>query len=451
MNITEALPVTSLGNLAGESKQSQESNSLSFDALLFSLFLNNYSQEQFGAEQVSGELGEQQNTFIAHIQANSDLGHSPNRNFYLQILQDLFPAGKEANSGLGVEQNPITLFSTEAGLSGEQKDLLSAGSNVKQFDSGQFQVRQGQIFKGLEIPKALLGADKQPLLERVNPGTVLPEQHNSVQTQELAKNIQISKQLSEMAGRIEISPGSSEKLAESALRQNYNDFILWSQQNQEATAELQTERLRVTQMLNALNREQPANQTLANEQNSKTFQQSSLAEGQAMFDINGTAPTSSNPQSAEKTSAEPLQIMEQLLDALKRQDWTPTKEVRELSIQLQPAELGKVNITMKLENGSLNLIFNTSEQTTGLLLQNSIQDLKNSLAQLGVTCGSFEMNYQPDGQPGDEARPMEQYARDGIYSENYDSDIAETDMFSQTNLNSYNGYNNSGYRINIRA
>ncbi|NLP44210.1 MAG: hypothetical protein GX351_06245, partial [Peptococcaceae bacterium] len=118
MNITEALPVTSLGNLAGESKQSQESNSLSFDALLFSLFLNNYSQEQFGAEQVSGELGEQQNTFIAHIQANSDLGHSPNRNFYLQILQDLFPAGKEANSGLGVEQNPITLFSTEAGLSG---------------------------------------------------------------------------------------------------------------------------------------------------------------------------------------------------------------------------------------------------------------------------------------------------------------------------------------------
>jgi len=474
MNITEALPAMNPQSLPEEPMQNQASGSL--DALLFSLFLNSYLQERHGAEQVPGESGERKNIFASGIPDNNIFESMPDpesfasisaQSSYLQILQNLFPAGKEANSGLGAEQSPTDSFFTIPGLSGERKDLISVGSTLNKFDSGQLQARPEQIFNGLEMPNTRSKAERQSSLERVGSSTVSPGQHNFLQVQELARNIQIGRQLSELAGRIEITPRSSEKPAESALHRNYNDFILWLQQSQAQAAQAKTERLQVGQMLDDLNRIQPDNQTSANEQlkqdaalgaanndygkTTKTLQQGALPGGQALNDVSSPASAFHDPKTAEKTSPEAMRVMEQVLEVLQKQDLKPLKEVKELTLQLQPAELGKVNISIKMENGSLNLVINTSEQTTGLLLQNSIQDLKNSLAQIGVTCGSFEMNYQPEGQQGTGTQFTEQYTENRINNEDFDSDLTEAEIFPQLNFNSYAGYNNSGYRINIRA
>jgi len=474
MNITEALPAMNPQSLPEESKQNQASGSL--DALLFSLFLNNYLQERHGAGQVAGESGERKNIFISSIPENDifdsipepeSFASIPAQSSYLQILQNLFPAGKEANSGLGAEQSPIDSFLTIPGLSGERKDLISAGNTLNRFDSGQLQPRPEQSFNRFEMPSTRANADRQSSLERVGSNTVSPGQHNFLQAQELARNIQIGKQLSELAGRIEITPRSSKKPTESVLHRNNSDFILWLQQSQAQAVQAKTERSQVAQMLNDLNRIQPDNQASANEQlkqdaasgaanndygkTTKTLQQGVLPNGQTLYDVTSPASTLLDPKTTEKTSPEAMRVMEQVLEVLQKQDLKPLKEVKELTIQLQPAELGKVNISLKMENGSLNLVINTSEQTTGMLLQNSIQDLKDSLAQIGVTCGSFEMNYQSEGQQGTWAQFTEQYTENRIYNEDYDSDLTETEMFSQLSLNSYAGYNNSGYRINIRA
>jgi len=465
MNITEALPALNLQSMGNESKQNRQNNSV--DALLFSLVLNSYLQDWHGAGQVTGEFGDKI-SIIPYPASSEDipdtgsLADISGQDFYLQILQNILPAGKEANSGLGVEQSPIDFSHSLPGYSGEQKDLISADT-VNRFGLGKPQAEQQQIIERF-TPNTRSYADMQSLLQRVNSSTVSAGQQDSVQVQELARNIEIGKQLAELAGRIEITSRPGAKPAGNSLLRSYNDFILGSQQNLDQTVQVNAERLQTPQLVNALSQAPSVNQVLAdglkqqaaefnveNNKDNKAFKQNVLPNDQAFYNVPNATSGAPDPKIIEKTSPEALRVIEQVLDALKKQDLTPPKEIKELSLQLQPAELGRVNISLKLENGLLNLVINTSEQSTGLLLQNSIQDLKNSLAQIGVNCGSFEMNYQPDSQPETETQFAEQYTKNGISSKDYDSDLIETEIFPQTGLNSYTGYAGSGYRINIRA
>lgn len=76
--------------------------------------------------------------------------------------------------------------------------------------------------------------------------------------------------------------------------------------------------------------------------------------------------------------------------------------VKEIEIKLHPAELGKLEVLMKMEDGRLHLVINASDQATGHYLQSYLGELRQSLTQLGISCGSMEMGFQGEGKPEQE-------------------------------------------------
>ncbi|MHB1650862.1 MAG: flagellar hook-length control protein FliK [Desulfitobacteriaceae bacterium] len=66
-------------------------------------------------------------------------------------------------------------------------------------------------------------------------------------------------------------------------------------------------------------------------------------------------------------------------------------EVRALEIQLNPAELGKIQIVLHWEGDQVHMQVQASEVTTGNILQNHMQDLRQALANAGISCGMLQM------------------------------------------------------------
>lgn len=98
---------------------------------------------------------------------------------------------------------------------------------------------------------------------------------------------------------------------------------------------------------------------------------------------------------ATKTAAIP--VWQQISDAFREQVLHRHQELKELDIQLHPADLGKIQITLRWENGQVHLQVQASEASTGQVLQNHISDLRQSLSNEGVDCGMLQM-----GQGGGE-------------------------------------------------
>ncbi|MDI6812871.1 MAG: flagellar hook-length control protein FliK [Desulfitobacteriaceae bacterium] len=65
--------------------------------------------------------------------------------------------------------------------------------------------------------------------------------------------------------------------------------------------------------------------------------------------------------------------------------------VKELEIQLHPAELGKIQIALRWDDGTVHLQVQASERGTGTILQNHLSDLRQSLQDAGVACGMLQM------------------------------------------------------------
>lgn len=72
--------------------------------------------------------------------------------------------------------------------------------------------------------------------------------------------------------------------------------------------------------------------------------------------------------------------------------------VRELNIQLHPAELGQISISLSLDNGQVNLHMMASEAATGQILQNNFRELRDTLMQSGVQCGMMQMDFTNSNQ-----------------------------------------------------
>jgi Flagellar hook-length control protein len=106
-----------------------------------------------------------------------------------------------------------------------------------------------------------------------------------------------------------------------------------------------------------------------------------------------------------KTAA--LPVWEQISAAFHSQIMNRNQELKELDIQLHPAELGKVHINLRWENGMVHLQVQASEASTGQVLQNHLTELRQNLTEQGVSCGTLQMgqggHQQPSGQ-GDESR-----------------------------------------------
>lgn len=78
--------------------------------------------------------------------------------------------------------------------------------------------------------------------------------------------------------------------------------------------------------------------------------------------------------------------------------------VRELNIQLHPAELGQITISLTLDNGQVNLHMMASEAATGQILQNNFQELRDNLMQSGVQCGMMQMDFTNSNQNFNQGR-----------------------------------------------
>ncbi|MDR3600690.1 MAG: flagellar hook-length control protein FliK [Desulfosporosinus sp.] len=95
-----------------------------------------------------------------------------------------------------------------------------------------------------------------------------------------------------------------------------------------------------------------------------------------------------------KTSVVP--VWEQISTTLREQVLNRSQDLKQLGIQLHPADLGEIQIDMHWENGQVHLQVQASEAATGQLLQNHLADLRQALSNQGVNCGMLQM-----GQGGD--------------------------------------------------
>ncbi|MDO0821789.1 flagellar hook-length control protein FliK [Desulfosporosinus nitroreducens] len=106
-----------------------------------------------------------------------------------------------------------------------------------------------------------------------------------------------------------------------------------------------------------------------------------------------------------KMSAIPL--WEQISTVVREQVMNKQQALKELDIQLHPAELGSIRIFLRWESGQVHLQVQASEAATGQLLQNQLSDLRQNLMNQGVNCGSLQMGQGGEGQQqpqGDEAQ-----------------------------------------------
>lgn len=65
--------------------------------------------------------------------------------------------------------------------------------------------------------------------------------------------------------------------------------------------------------------------------------------------------------------------------------------LHELDINLHPAELGQIRISLTWEDGRVHLRMTATETSTGQVLQANLPELRENLAQSGIQCGMLEM------------------------------------------------------------
>lgn len=516
MNIAEVLTLMNSDGINSEKGTGKEGTVFQTDINLFSLFLNSIIK-------MNSEAAEQQSE--GRTEGGSALDESSytasgimGQNAYLQILQNYFPAGKEANSGLQGDQ---ILNGTPAGLNlldtlqtmpsadinnfavlngyeimpgqpdlfkQEQASLIDKGQNisVKQekaglSDMGQLDSllkKQQNSFSDKnqsvpiitsnrehELKDSLLSGKDSVGSKVINVGKVQDttiaqknfglegitnpklRESSSLDSTELDKHIKTSEQFRELSGKIEV-------ISMEPKRVSAENGIVNLTNKQENTfkgiTENQSERVETNVSQDGLIPLRAAaegkEQQRENQPEQKNFAKQSdyqplQAVGNKVDEVIGLENSQHSRVTASSDSGE---AWEQVLDILKKQELNNIKEIKKISIELQPAELGKVQVSLRMENGQIHLVLNASEQATGTMLQNNLHDLKNGLAQMGVACGSFEMSNQTNGEP-DTGREYAYNDRGLGYN------LQEEESSSLAAVSSYYSLNGSGGRINVSA
>jgi flagellar hook-length control protein FliK len=94
-----------------------------------------------------------------------------------------------------------------------------------------------------------------------------------------------------------------------------------------------------------------------------------------------------------------LPLWEQIAGVVREQVLNRQQNLKELDIQLQPENLGKIRIFLRWEGGQVHLQVNASEAATGQLLQSQLPELRQNLLDQGVNCGSLQMGQNGEHQP----------------------------------------------------
>jgi flagellar hook-length control protein FliK len=426
--------VLTLGNSEGDirSDAGKGENLSQCDAILFALLLNNLMGIQTGA---SGQNSEEQPAGALRSQdGNMATGGIAGQTLYRQLFQNLFPAGKEANSGLQVqgEQNL-----NSGGIAGLQAFLSSQTQPLK----GQAGAQAGTTGQSVAYASTLSDSGPEGIMN------LLSAESESLSPQELDQYRKILEQLQELSGKITLSAGKAGSagkgqtaalVTKAGLAENLQAKTDPTGPTQAGHAEEKTGSLPAA-AVSAKQSAAPAQEEHGQEAN--TFQHADLLPAPTQTDnLNGITPDSMTDPKF-KVPVEAGRVWEQVADALKKQE-LKNNEVKELSIRLQPAELGKVDVSLRLENGQLHLAMNASEQATGAMLQNHLQELKSSLTQMGVACGNFEMNYGQNEKSGSDR----EFSRN---NSKYPYLEQEEEIPAMKGFGAYLPANGSGSKLNV--
>jgi len=434
--------------------QGKESMS-SPDVSLFSMLLNNLTgnlitQQTAATEQESGEQpqemllsqgqsipnsensvlkdslpkdGIQQKIVVENAQMTENLLGLQG---YLQIPQYEFPAGKEANSGL--------------------KDQQSQKNNLPEVLMGN----------DLQFSKMQLIADQQANLNKQSPiiaqgwAGMLSGRSQMQQNVESFQEIRLEGMTNLISG--ETASLDSKELDQYRKTLDYLQALSGNMKIGAKKVDMESPVEKTTSHSSQIlgKQDMPIPTNIKGNMDGMLDNQSGMKQNEEPNVIQAMGTQGSEISGSEsiadtkiKAPIEPGRAWEQVLDILKKQEFRD-KEVKELSIRLQPAELGKVNISLRMENGQVHLMMNASEQATGALLQNQLHELKNGLSQMGVSCGHFGMSNGQSGESGSGRDFSQDNHRGGYY-------LQEEENGSLTSIRSYFSANGSGGKINISA
>ena len=477
MDIANVLTPVDSERTKSEKSQGKDGVDLSGNQLLFALLLQNFCGIQTGVEgQTSEEAADNNSTGGTDNIISGSVGWSS----IAPVLQNLFPAGMEVNSGSIGDFTSFPLSDLVSNISNSKDNQLQQGSSL---------LAQG--LKGINSPAA-----------------------NSLDPAELEEYIKIVKYLKELSGQIEVvkdqpvgqggakenmatmkNPGNT-KTIETIEDTNMNGAkTKENTSNFKSTMVIENTNLQTVKAIKTISTEKAGinkvpsvglGKTEGNN-NSDTVQirkidpssdrgtvspsltatQSSHSKGtftgekkeeENGFSKNIVAPEqikssdnrTDNIFGIEKIftdkgqAVDSAKVWNQVLEALKNQNLN-TKDIKELSIQLEPKDLGKVNISVRMEDGQVHLTFNASEQSTGLILQNSLQELKNSLSQLGVACGNLQMGNNNGNDQSASGRNNYRYKQGAKLA------LQEEENTVSTVFTSYLPVSWPGHKINVSA
>jgi len=444
MNVANVLTPVNVEGTKTDSAAGKEGKGLDQNNLLFALFMQKLNPSNKADKQILGELAEAGPDSDSGEVTISD-GTVSELSTYLQILQDLFPAGMEATSGSNGDQNSslvsgLALRGNDAAwmmLGQALEEVLSSGAGQadKTMTNGQG-LHLGNYLQAFGL-KGISGSTADSLdpaelddilgyLKELS-GKIIPQKNqNNQATEPLDTNAKLLNWLSDKLSLIQDKNGAD------------NSAVT----TQDTTTQ------------NTLSSVAAVDDSTENKQNSSSsgnnsqnyLMDSSIDPNQILVSGNKTdgalSSSAIDVSSVKAGLVSPGAVWDQVLGILNKQELN-SQEIKELSIQLQPQDLGKLNVSMKLENGQLHLIINASEQATGSLLQNNLQDLRNGLAQIGISCGTLEMGYRQNGQQSSQDRNNYRSQQETALT------LQEEASSILPAFTSYLTTNNQGNRINV--
>lgn len=117
--------------------------------------------------------------------------------------------------------------------------------------------------------------------------------------------------------------------------------------------------------------------------------------------VHATALTHPSANTAQQPKPEPLptQLATVLAPAARQPDGS-----YQVSIRLQPEELGTVHVALHLVNGTLSVSLHAEGDATRNLLRQNLHQLRAQLASAGLSTGSFDVGDRPSPKRGWESR-----------------------------------------------
>ena len=136
------------------------------------------------------------------------------------------------------------------------------------------------------------------------------------------------------------------------------------------------------------------------------------------------------------------EILNQISSNLRQNLLGDKKEVRQFEIQLHPAELGNIKISLRWDNGQVHLQIQASEISTGSNIQQNLSQLRQQLESMGIPCGSMQMG-QGQGNFGWQ-QPQQNFQQKGQDNE------GKKEFFTETYPNTIQTLNKD-HLINVTA